>query len=643
MYRVTLINMPFSSLNMPSLALTQLKSVLDRRFDGRVATRVLYFNHEFAHFLGLDLYETMNGVQASNAGLGDWIFRQIAFPAEPDNAEAYFQRYFPHHSPELAAIKQIVLDKRTSLERFLQRLIVKHRLDREDLLGFTSMFSQNVSSMAMARLVKEKNRNAVVVMGGANCEAPMGRELVRHAKAVDYVFSGPSLVSFPSFVGHRLAGKPEKCEGLPGVYSRSNLDSPHLAGRGAMGVELPIDVEVPLDYEPFLGEIARQFPEGRIKPYLTFETSRGCWWGERSHCTFCGLNGSTMAYRSMPVEMAVRFLQDLLDRYSDRCQRFESVDNILPREYLEDVLPKLRTPPGVSFFYEVKADLKEREMAILGRAGVTAIQPGIESLATSTLKLMRKGTSSFQNLAFLKYCRRYGIKPLWNLLIGFPNEPASVYEKYLRDLPRLVHLVPPSGAYPVRFDRFSPYFTQADSYGLQLSPYEFYRFIYPFGEEALRNMAYYFEDQNYRAAYLASVAAYQTRLQAAVDHWRARVTGQDGGLPARLDLIEESRDEDGEAVVRDTREGTLVEHRLSPLARRVLAGLYDRGRRPADLARDLGEDEAAVAAEVARLEGARLLFEEDGRYLSLVLEEAASEERPRASETAASETARAVA
>src|SRR4029077_5489915 len=30
---------------------------------------------------------------------------------------------------------------------------------------------------------------------------------------------------------------------------------------------------------------------------LPYETSRGCWWGAKSH-TFCGLNGSTMAFRS---------------------------------------------------------------------------------------------------------------------------------------------------------------------------------------------------------------------------------------------------------------------------------------------------------------------------------------------------------
>ena len=35
---------------------------------------------------------------------------------------------------------------------------------------------------------------------------------------------------------------------------------------------------------------------------LSAESSRGCWWGAKSHCTFCGLNGGTMAFRAKSAE-----------------------------------------------------------------------------------------------------------------------------------------------------------------------------------------------------------------------------------------------------------------------------------------------------------------------------------------------------
>jgi hypothetical protein len=56
-------------------------------------------------------------------------------------------------------------------------------------------------------------------------------------------------------------------------------------------------------------------------------------------------------------------------------------------------------------------------MKVLADAGITKIQPGIESMSSSTLSLMKKGTSVFHNLNFLKGCVIYFITPVWNLLI----------------------------------------------------------------------------------------------------------------------------------------------------------------------------------------------------------------------------------
>jgi hypothetical protein len=162
-----------------------------------------------------------------------------------------------------------------------------------------------------------------------------------------------------------------------------------------------------------------------------------------------------MSYRSMKPELAFKVL-DSLFKYAGRCTHLQSVDNILPKSYLTDVLPFVDTPPTMELFYEVKADLSEEDFRVLAKARVLSIQPGIEALNTSTLKWMRKGTSVFQNLQFLINSVRYGIYPAWNLLIGFPGEELEVYEKYLEDMPLLYHLTPPGGVHPVRFDRFSP-------------------------------------------------------------------------------------------------------------------------------------------------------------------------------------------
>ena len=122
-----------------------------------------------------------------------------------------------------------------------------------------------------------------------------------------------------------------------------------------------------------------------------FETFAGAV-GRRAHCT-SRPNGHT--WLTAMARKATSF-QSML-AYYPRGRRFNCVDNIMPKEYVKGVFPHLEPPPGVSIFYEVKADLSEDDLQTLSKGGVRIVQPGVESLATSTLKLMKKGTSSFQN------------------------------------------------------------------------------------------------------------------------------------------------------------------------------------------------------------------------------------------------------
>jgi ribosomal peptide maturation radical SAM protein 1 len=612
MYRIALISMPFSAADIPSIALTQLKAVLAREFPDRVSCDVLYLNHDFVNYMGLPLYEIISlSVQANTAGLGDWFFSAEAFPGLPDQTETYLTRHFTEERAQFAQIKGHLLSKRRTLGPFLQSLRDRYRLADYAMIGFTSMFSQNTSSIAMARKIKAARPGVVTAMGGANCEAPMGAVIAKNVKEMDFVFSGPSLRSFPRLVASLLEGREEDCHRIPGVLSQRKLALTAAGQCHEIGEELDLDEQLPLDYDDYFTAFDHKLKGLALKPRIPFETSRGCWWGERSHCTFCGLNGTSMKYRSMAADLAVEHLQDLFARYGSRAVEFESVDNILPREYLTEVLPRLSPPPHANLFYEVKADLKEHEMAILEQARVTRIQPGIEAMSTTTLKLMRKGTTVFQNLSFLMHCGNYHVAPSWNLLVGFPNEPESVYQGYYDNLPLLTHLYPPVGVFPVRFDRFSPYHKLAGEYGLKLRPSDFYALIYPFSDEDLENLAYFFRDESFDSPYLVNTAKWLGKLRERVAQWQA--LWQRGPRP---ELTLKSRGED--PIVVDSRSGKRIEHRMGPLARRVLAAL-DRHHRVQWLVErfpDVSADQ--VEGEIASLRGLGLLFEEDGYYFSLV-------------------------
>lgn len=618
MFRIALLNMPFSAVEIPSIALTQLQSVVKQRLGGRMEVEVFYPSHDMCLFLGLPDYTACCN-EASNSGLGDWLFQRIAFPGAPDSTDDIRWRYFPANDQRRTAFERLAALREEALDGFLDTVISRYRLEQADMVGFTSMFGQNVASFALARKLKEGVPGLVTAIGGANCESPMGEEIVRHVPAIDYVFSGPALLSFPRLVECHLDGDREGAEHIPGVFTRANCRPGAAPGVPVFGEELPIDEDVPLDYEPFLEAYESAFANLSLPLALLFETSRGCWWGARAHCTFCGLNGSTMSYRAMRPERAKSLLRSLF-AYAPRVHQLNSVDNIMPQDYPRTVLADLDTPPGMSLFYEVKADLGAEDMEILSRAGVDQVQPGIEALATSTLKLMRKGMTSVGNILFLQRCLLYDIHPGWNLLVGFPGEGEEVYAKYVDDLPRLTHLPPPVTVFPVRFDRYSPYFTQAREYGLALAPLDFYPMIYPFPPEALDRMAYYFADRNLDAPYFLAVASWIALLRRQQAAW---IAAWADGRPPELCF-----ERPGSTRIRDTRTGREVIHDVGAIGRQALEALagpttFDRlGKLPAAAGLDW-------ESEIARLRALGLLFEDGQRLISLVLPHPTPAERLR--------------
>jgi ribosomal peptide maturation radical SAM protein 1 len=214
-----------------------------------------------------------------------------------------------------------------------------------------------------------------------------------------------------------------------------------------------------------------------------------------------------MAYRQKTQARFQEEVQRTVDTYGARF--LFMTDNILSMDYYDQFMDwAAQTDTRVNYFFEIKANLRREHVAKLARAGITAVQPGIESLSTATLALMRKGTTGIQNIAFLKYAREYGIYCAYNLLVGFPNEDPAEYDRLASLLPQLMHLAPPTGAPRIEYHRFSPYHGDPSAFGLELKPSHFYRALYPLPEAELSRIAYVFEDakQTPELPYLNSLA-----------------------------------------------------------------------------------------------------------------------------------------
>lgn len=612
---VFLVNMPWGSPGQPSIQLGILTAVLKR---AGVPVQPLYLNVDFLE-AAAGLFETPRGWlqdydEIASAryglGLGEWIFTVPPFREADPAAETAYLGFLRGKGVTEELIGK-ALRIRQAVPGFLERSAEAILDSRPSVVGFTSTFSQNVASLCLARMLKGRDPSVRILFGGANCDGPMGEALHSSFAWVDAVVRGEAEHVLVPLVEDLLAGGPVRAQ--PGLCFRDGgraVAVPQAAGRPVAMSEVPAP-----DYDGFFERLRRSPMAEEILPsvVLPFEGSRGCWWGAVSHCTFCGLNGSSMKFASKPPDQVFDQLMGLSERHRQLKVMF--VDNILDMGYMDTLLPRMgETGFDFEIFFETKANLRKGQLSRLRKAGITTIQPGIESFSTPILKLMGKGISGLQNIRLLKWCAEYGIDARWNLLYGFPQEPVGEYGRMEALLPSLTHLAPPDSVGRLVLERFSPYHRSPERYGIRiLGPTRPYGLIYPIGQDALRDLAYAF---SYEHEDGRDPGAYIRGIETLVGSWKkAALTGQ-----SRLTALKGP----GFLRIRDRRSG--LRHGDHILGKRE-SGIYlalDAGATPEGVAKRMGvSDAAGIRGFLDQLVSMRLAYEEDGVYLSLAVPETA--------------------
>jgi ribosomal peptide maturation radical SAM protein 1 len=508
--RTLLVSMPFQSAESPSLALGLLSAIGRRR---GFAVDTAHFTLDLSAAIGVEVYEALCG--SCGHEVGNWLFALAAFADEaPDQADR-----FPYDRPDVmddlrdAGIDEaaLVMLRRNVVPAYLAGLEQAVDWANYGVVGFTSTFEQHVASLAMARRLKTRFPHLVILFGGANCAGEMGRELARSCAWIDYVVDGEGDEVFPAIL-QALASGSDPMQ-LDGVLSRQaqTATAAHVSG----GLDQAPTPEFGEFYQR-AEQLGLADPSRRHLLRLPFEASRGCWWGQKHHCTFCGLNGQFMSFRQKTPARVLDELAELSRRYG--VFRFNAVDNIMPHDFLRSFLPALAAEErGYNIFFEIKSNLSRQDVKLLREAGVRHIQPGIESLSSAILRTMRKGVSAIQNVNLLRWARYYGVSAAWNVLHGFPDERAEDYSEQASLMEVLFHLEPPQRASRVELQRFSPFHFDRGRFPVRsIAPGSELMFVYPEAFD-LGKLAFYFDHE------------FETQLDDAefdltrsvIDQWRA--------------------------------------------------------------------------------------------------------------------------
>jgi len=610
--RVALVNMPFSYSKYPSIQLGTLSTLLKSK---GIPVDCHHLNVRFAHKIGVPLYEM---ICEKRALFGEWLFSYLLFRDNPKRSEypRVFKPVFEQVAQESGQPISYFEDMATkTAPQFLTWAMTAIDWGQYKLVGFTSTFDQNVASLTLAKLIKDLYPHVKIVFGGANYDGEMGMEYFRAFSFIDYVVVGEGEEVVPALVRHIIEGESEAVPNGVIFRERDQIRfTPNLILFADFAKTGPPDYD---DYYHLLAELG-DTAQG-LDRILLYEGSRGCWWGEKHHCTFCGLNAQSMKFRAKAPEQAAREMTALSSRYDTT--RFRLVDNIIDMKYIENLFGQFAAAHcDLDVFIETKSNLQKSQIRTLAVGGVKCMQPGLESLSLTQLKAMDKGVTPMQNIICLKWSYYYRVAVSWNILLGFPGETNEDYRRQIDLLPSLFHLQAPEATGKFWLQRFSPYFTRPCEYGVRITgPGMAYEYVYDAARVDLLKIAYDFEYE--LDNWPVDSRVYQELIDQ-ISEWQRRYRASDRPFLYYSKAMEYVTVYDGRNPQAPTRqrydwpEAGIIEacNETAKNRDQIVAAFREAGHAQI-------YSEAQFAAALASLTQRRILYEERGKYFTLAIPE----------------------
>ncbi len=607
--QIALVNMPFSYAKYPSIQLGTLSALLK---SNGIPVDCHHLNVRFAHLIGVELHEA---ICEKRALFGEWLFSSLLFRDNPKRAEypRMFKPVFEQLSQQCGKPVGYFEEMATRIApQFLTWALTAIDWGQYKLVGFTSTFDQNVASLTMAKLIKDLYPDVTIVFGGANFDGEMGLEHFRAFPFIDHVVVGEGEESFLPLVRQILDGK--KDDYPNGVTSRQGdkiVLTPNASLFSDFAKTGPPDYD---DYYQLLSELGHT-AQG-LDRILLYEGSRGCWWGEKHHCTFCGLNAQSMKFRAKAPGQVLQEIADLSQRYD--AVRFRLVDNIIDMTYIDNLFGKLAEDHcDLDVFIETKSNLQKRQIKTLAAGGVKCMQPGLESLSVNQLRAMDKGVTPMQNIICLKWSLYYHVMVSWNILLGFPGETNEDYQRQLDLIPSLLHLQPPEATGKFWLQRFSPYFTRPHEYGIRIAgPGMAYEYVYDARQVDLKKIAYDFEYE--LDNWPVDPHLYQ-ELVAAIENWQRMHRSAD------RPFLYYSKAPNYVTVYDGRNPNSPIRRRYEGLAALVIEVCNEAAKSIEQLriavAGKTNCDDAILLPILSELTAQRVLYEERGKYFTLAIPE----------------------
>jgi anaerobic magnesium-protoporphyrin IX monomethyl ester cyclase len=280
------------------------------------------------------------------------------------------------------------------------------------VVGIYCCASNYASTKIIARLVKQINKDTIVIVGGPHPTA-VGREILGE-ESVDIVVKGEGERTIVKLLNALCKADLRPLAEIKGIIYRTGQnvvetpDSEFIDDLDELCFPYVYAHEVLIDFEKHPRSAFRHVLATRGCPYNCFFCGSRCLWGRKTR------------YRS--VENVVEEIKSLQKIGG----QIEFVDDTFgtDQKYTHKLCDLLISEcPRLIWTCETRADLIDDELIVhMKKAGCSSIFVGIESGSNTILEKMRKGITVEQSLSAVNIIRKHGIKLTAFFLIGTPWE-----------------------------------------------------------------------------------------------------------------------------------------------------------------------------------------------------------------------------
>ncbi len=280
------------------------------------------------------------------------------------------------------------------------------------VVGFSTLYSNEQASLILARLIKERRPDILIVFGGPQASKDAGAHKLLETGVVDYTFEGEGELSFAEFL-ERLdsGGDPGAGAGL--LYRRDGK----IVDTGLHPLAADLAALPPADYSDFP---MRSYTELGCIPV---SLSRGC----PNKCAFCyevqywkrfrarkaaSLIAEVAHQRTaVPVVRWLWFHDSLINGHMGELKTFAQglIDAGLQTRWASQAV--------------IRPEMSRKVLQLLKDSGCASLNYGLESASFATMLKMGKVLAKGSDLdRIVRDTFEVGIDCVLNFMFGFPGE-----------------------------------------------------------------------------------------------------------------------------------------------------------------------------------------------------------------------------